>query len=217
MAMNKNNKTLIFDMDGVILDSEPLHQNAREMMYKKYHIQLDDSFPDPVGKSSSGFWELVKLKYNRNWKSEEMEAEQYSLVGEQVRDHHISATEGLKDVLDWAKERGCKVGLASSSTRMLVECILNLLEIEQYFDVVVCGDEVEQKKPAPDVYQTALKYLKEEPSNAVAVEDSSTGIQAAKSAGLFCYGYRNQSSGEQDLSQADKIINNLGEILENWE
>lgn len=63
------NRIIIFDMDGVILDSEPLHQNAREMMYKKYGIYDTEYLPDPVGKSSSDFWKFIRKKNDKVWKS----------------------------------------------------------------------------------------------------------------------------------------------------
>ena len=91
---------------------------------------------------------------------------------------------------------------------------MDLLQIRKYFDVIVCGDEVEHKKPAPDIYEKVLELAEISGSNAFAVEDSETGIAAAKQAGIFCYGYRNSSSGQQNLSGANDIINNLKDIIE---
>ena len=213
--MKIQDKILIFDMDGVILDSEPLHQNAREIMYKKYGICPDDSFPDPVGKSSSGFWEMVGKKYGFVWDADKMEEEQYLLVAEQVKNNQVEPSAGLKEVLIWSKKNHIHIGLASSSTRMLVDKILELLDIREYFDVVVSGDEVEHKKPAPDVYEKVLKIAGFTPDNAMAVEDSSTGIEAAKAAGIYCFGYKNQTSGSQNLSKSDSVVMELKKIMEN--
>ena len=103
-------------------------------------------------------------------------------------------------MLCWCVQNGWLIGLASSSTRRLVEQILNSLKIKKYFDVIVCGDEVINKKPAPDIYEKVLNLAGLKQNKAIAVEDSETGIKAAKAAGIFCYGYRNKSSGNQDLS-----------------
>lgn len=208
------NRIIIFDMDGVILDSEPLHQNAREMMYKKYEIYDTEYLPNPVGKSSSDFWEFIRKQNDKVWNSEQMEREQYDLVAEQVKNNVQVKSEGLEEVLCWCVQNDWFIGLASSSTRRLVEQILNSLKIKKYFDVIVCGDEVKNKKPAPDIYEKVLNLAGLKQNKAIAVEDSETGIKAAQAAGIFCYGYRNKSSGNQNLSSADEVISNLKEIIE---
>ena len=213
--MKKDNlKIIIFDMDGVILDSEPLHENARQMMYRNFGIVPDENFPNPVGKSSSGFWRTVSGLCGIERDPYELEAEQYHLVAMQIRDNHVPVSDGLMDVLNWAKENGVKIGLASSSTRVLVDNALKFLGIRDWFDYTVSGDEVEHKKPYPDPYLKVLEMAGMAPEDAVAVEDSNSGVQAAKNAGVFCFGYDNPTSGDQDLSNADCVIKKLNEILE---
>lgn len=206
-------KLLIFDMDGVILDSEPLHENARQMMFQRFGIVPDDTFPDPVGNSSSGFWRQVIEKCGIEGDPLDLEKEQYRLVAQQIEENQIPPSEGLKELLIWAKDHEIRVGLASSSTRVLVDDALRLLEIGRYFDYTVSGDEVPAKKPAPDVYQKVLGMAGIPAGNAAAVEDTHTGMLAAKNAGIFCFGYRNMTSGAQDMSAADRIIDKLGEIM----
>ena len=184
-------KILIFDMDGVVLDSEPLHQRAREMMYEKYGVKPLDCFPDPVGKSSRLFWETVADICGMAWDSKQMEDEQFSLVAEQV-----------------------ETGLATSSDRAMVERVLRALGIIQHFDIIVTGDEVANKKPFPDVYERVLEIAGISPGRAAAVEDSSAGVEAAKNAGIYCYGYRNETSGEQNLEKADRVVGNLRDVGE---
>lgn len=210
--MKNITKILIFDMDGVVLDSEPLHQKAREIMYKKYAVHIDSDFPDPVGKSSSGYWRWIKERCGRTWEPLQMEQEQYKLVLKQVQEDKISETQNLRMMLQWSKKNNLKIGLASSSSRMLVDGILNALQLKSFFDCTISGDEVDRKKPEPDVYKAVLKSMKIRPEEAIAIEDSSTGIRAAKMAGIRCLAYRNPSSGNQNLSEADSIIINMAEI-----
>lgn len=209
-------KLLIFDMDGVILDSEPLHENARQMIFRRFGIVPDETFPDPVGNSSSGFWREVIKKCGIEGEPYALEKEQYRLVAQQIEENQISPSEGLEELLHWAKAHEIRIGLASSSTRVLVDDTLRLLRIEKFFDYTVSGDEVPVKKPAPDVYQRVLEMAGVRAGNAAAVEDTHTGMQAAKSAGLYCYGYRNLSSGEQDMEAADKVIEKLTEIKSDY-
>ena len=213
--MNMENlKIIIFDMDGVILDSEPLHENARQMMFRSFGIVPDENFPNPVGKSSSGFWRTVSGLCGLDQDAYALEAEQYRLVAVQIKENHVPVSDGLMDILEWAKAHGVKIGLASSSTRVLVDETLDMLGIRRYFDVTVSGDEVIKKKPAPYPYLKVLELAGCASEEAVAVEDSNSGIQAAKNAGIFCYGYDNPTSGDQDLSNADQVIKNLREILQ---
>lgn len=205
-------KLLIFDMDGVVLDSEPLHENARQSMFRELGIIPDDRLPDPVGKSSSGFWRKVLEVYPIGGDPYELEKRQYSLVARQIEENHLRPSDGFQDVVDRAKARGIKIGLASSSTRMLVDDTLRLLGVDRYFDVTVSGDEVAHKKPEPDVYLKVLEIAGEKPDRAAAVEDSEAGVRAARRAGIFCYGYVNETSGGQDVSGADRVIRHLGEI-----
>ena len=205
-------KMLIFDMDGVIIDSEPLHERARQILYKKYNVTVNDRLPDPVGKSCSGFWKTVLEMQNIKGDPYEMQEEQYGLVAELIRREHIPANDGVIELLAWCRQKGVRIGLASSSTRSLVNSVLELLHLSEYFDCTVSGDEIARKKPAPDVYQKVLALAKLRSEEAAAIEDSASGIAAAKSAGLYCYGYQNVTSGEQDLSNADMIVKSFAEI-----
>lgn len=212
--MSREKKIWIFDMDGVVLDSEPLHDQARDQMYKKYDIPYDDSFPDPVGKSSRLFWKMVAEKYGRIWDDIKMEQEQFLRVAELVEENHVPVTKGLTEVLEWIRAEGFKTGLASSSDRMLVDRVLRALGVIEYFDIIVTGDEVAEKKPSPDVYEKVLKVAGVRCEDAFAVEDSTAGVEAAKRAGIYCYGYRNVTSGEQDLSRSDRIIDDLRDMID---
>ena len=211
--MDKNNrKLLIFDMDGVVLDSEPLHEIARQEIFRELGIVPDNCFPDPVGGSPSEFWGNVLEKYQIDGSPEDLQRKQYQIVAKQIEENRLQPSEGFLDLVKRAKDRGMKVGLASSSTRMLVDNALRLLGVASFFDVTVSGDEVNSKKPAPDVYLRVLELTDSSPGEAAAIEDSRTGIESAKTAGIFCYGYKNKTSGEQDISKADKIVYHLSEI-----
>lgn len=208
-----NLRILIFDMDGVVLDSEPLHENARQRMFREFGIVPDETFPKAVGRSSSGFWRQIIKLCGIEGEPYALEARQYHLVAKQIEENHVPPSDGLLEVLHWARERGIKIGLASSSTRKLVDETLHLLGIRELFDYTVSGNEVKVKKPAPDVYRKVLEMANLPAECAAAVEDSDTGVESAKGAGIFCYGYRNNTSGEQSLGSADEIIDNLKCII----
>lgn len=205
-------KILIFDMDGVILDSEPLHEEARQIMFQEMKIVLDDSYPDPVGKAMDEFWDLIFKKLGVQGDGIEKEKQHYQVVAKMIEEKHVGPNEGLLETIQWAKEKGMKVAIASSSPRFLVDEVLRLLNLGQYFDCTVSGDEVLNRKPEPDVYQKVLELMGMKPEEAIAVEDSSTGVAAAKAAGCYCFGYVNPGSGEQNLQKTDCLISHLADI-----
>lgn len=206
-------KAIIFDMDGVLLDSEPIHEQSRQIMFQELNIVLDDTFPDPIGKSACDFWNLILERLHLPGTGREKEEQHYRLISKLIQENHVKESEGLIEVLEWAKKKGMKIGLASSSSRFLVEDVLRILKLEPYFDLAVAGDEVTVKKPSPEIYQKVLDAFGISGDEAVAVEDSSSGVTAAKAAGIYCFGYVNPTSGDQDLSAADCRITKLREII----
>lgn len=211
--MSNKLKLIIFDMDGVIVDSEPLHEYARQQMFKDYNIVPTVDFPEPVGNSSSGFWSAVCELCKLDMCGEELEREQYRHVAEQIEARNLGPQEGVMDILHWAKANDCKIGLASSSSRTLVDATLRLLKITDFFEFTKAGNEVEHKKPAPDLYLSVLDQAGVAAEAAIAIEDSSSGVKAAQVAGIFCYGYLAPTAEGQDLSQADCLVSNLSEIV----
>lgn len=207
-------KMIILDMDGVLLDSEPLHAIARATLFARIGESPEDPrFPPPTGRSSSGFWRQVMGICGIEGDPYDMEREQYRLVAKQIEENHVRPTEGLPEIFAWAKEQKLPVGLASSSTRVLVNDSLRLLGVGEWFTYTVSGDEAARKKPAPDIYEKVLALAGIDAAEAVTVEDSSTGVAAANAAGVYCFGYRNPTSGEEDLSGADEIVDNMHQVL----
>ncbi len=208
-------KMLIFDMDGVILNSEPLHQRARELVCEEYGIEVsEEDLPNPVGKSSSEFYSIIfDITGTKGLSPDKLEAKQFELVEKLAREYNVPCNDGLIELLSWCKGNDIIIGLASSSNRHLVNGILDALGIADYFSYTVSGEETDNKKPAPDVYNKVLSLAGIDASDACAVEDSAAGIAAAKAAGIYCFGYNNPTSQGQNQSQADCIIDNLAQII----
>ena len=105
-----------------------------------------------------------------------------------------------------------QTAVASSTTKPIIEVILKKLKLYDLFNIIISGDEVENGKPAPDIFLQAAARLSVKPLECVVVEDSYNGVKAAKSAGMYCLGYHNPNSGCQNISDADKIINSFANI-----
>ncbi len=210
----KDIRLIIFDMDGVVLDSEPLHEIARQAMYRNMGIEKTDPFPEPVGTSAVGFWREVLEQFGLDGDPVALQQEQYRRVEDQIRENHLGPSDGLVDVLAWAHGQGIRIGLASSSTQPMVDDVLELLHVKDSFDYVVAGNQVTRRKPDPEIYCKVMEMAGEKPDAVVAVEDTAPGIAAARAAGIYCFGYDNETSGPQDLSAASRVIENLREIME---
>ena len=199
-------------MDGVILNSEPIHGDAETMILEKLGIPENDQH-SIVGTAATDFWKIIVEKFHIDKDPAELVKEQFDYVAQQIEEQRMPANSGLREVLEWAKSRNMKIALASSSDRSLVDRILHILHLEKYFDFTVAGNEVGKRKPDPALYKRVLEECGLHAEEAIAVEDSGTGVESARAAGIFCYGYKNVTSGKQDLSRANVVIEELAEII----
>jgi HAD superfamily hydrolase (TIGR01509 family) len=205
-------KMVIFDLDGVILNSEPLHEAAKKWLLEQHGVTDQPDLSWSIGRPGVELWTKLIQKYNLQATPQEFERRQYEFILDSVKKNNIPESKGLRGLLDWLHANQIVIGLASSSDRFYVDQILNYYHLTEFFKFVTSGDEVPQKKPAPDVYlrELALSGMKAE--NVVAIEDSAAGSLAAEAAGIQCIGYLNPTSGEQDLSHANCSVQSLTEI-----
>lgn len=206
-------KAFIFDMDGVIIDSEPLYYKADRMVINDFGIDIpDEEMNKYVGISCKTVWSDIKEKYNVNAAIDEILARHALYKKGVFENEELQAINGVNELLADLKEKKISIGLASSSPREFIEQILKSLNIIDYFEVIVSGEELKNGKPAPDIFLKAAELLNTEPDDCVVLEDSSNGVKAAKSAGMKCIAYKNLNSGIQDLSLADIIVNTLEKL-----
>lgn len=206
-------KALIFDMDGVIIDSEPIHFESDKMTLREYGIEVtDEILNNYVGVANPKMWAELKEMYQLRCSVEELLQKQLMYKFELFGTQKLQAIDGILELIDLLKEKKIKVGLASSSPRVFIELILKNLGIMEFFDVIVSGEEVENSKPAPDIFLKTAKILCVEPEACLVIEDSGHGAKAAKSAGMRCVGYINPNSGNQDLSLADICVDSIKDV-----
>ena len=124
----------------------------------------------------------------------------------------ITPIAGLLELLNMLKAQKIPMVVASSAIRKNIDTVISRFEIGSYFEGSVSGQEVERTKPNPEIFLKAAKVIDIKPENCLVIEDAKHGVTAAKAAGMFCIALRNLNSGNQDLSQADLIVNSLSEI-----
>jgi HAD superfamily hydrolase (TIGR01509 family) len=206
-------KAVIFDLDGVLIDSEPLHCLADSRLLKDLGADVPLKYFDRfTGWTDSAMWEAIKTDYPIKESIDELKAMQVPIKLKLLSETELKPIPGTVELLAEIKKNNIPIAIASSSPRLFIEAVVEKIEIGQYFDIIVSGEEVESSKPAPDIFLKAALLLNVNSSECLVLEDSKSGTIAAKKAGMTCIGYLNTNSGDQDLSQADFIVRDIKEI-----
>ena len=210
-----NLKGIIFDGDGVLFDTENLHVIAWKNFLPSYNINLtDDDFKEGVGVEDRIFLKKLKEKGRipGNLEIEEIIKRKSEELLKILNKVDIKISKEIRKILKYSKNK-YKIAIASNSEKKFVLKVVEKLKISDFFDVILTRDDVLNPKPFPDIYKLASEKLDIPPENLIAFEDSETGIQSAKSTGIFCVGVKTTSPIEK-LKMADIIIDEIN--LENF-
>src|SRR5919204_1460505 len=203
-------KALIFDFDGLIVDTEgPMFLVWQRIYRERGQDMPRERWQSLIGTATGPFDPLVDLPQRTG---EALTADELNALERlYYREATISQKllPGVDDYLVDARALGLKTAIASSSSREWVMEHLERFGIADRFDTVVCKDDVTTTKPDPELYELAIERLKVRPEEAIALEDSSNGIRAAKAAGLFCVAVPNALTADMDLGEADIQIHSL--------
>ncbi|MBN1779837.1 HAD family hydrolase [bacterium] len=203
---------IIFDMDGVIIDSEPLHHRAERRLLSGYGVTVTtEELHTFAGKDARQLLNEFISQYALPADFDTLYSQHKMNVEAVFRNDDIPVTNAV-DLIRNLHRAGIPLALASSSHRQLIELILKRLDLTSYFRVILGGDEIKQGKPYPDIYQETASRLDKHPEQCMAIEDSKNGVQAAKDAGCYCVGYVNPNSGNQDLGRADRRITDFSTV-----
>jgi beta-phosphoglucomutase-like phosphatase (HAD superfamily) len=202
-------KAVIFDMDGVLIDSEPFHLVVNEKIFANLGINLsEEEYHSFIGTTHKDMWSTIKKRYNLPQSVPELVNMQVSGNIDYIKNEEIEPIKikGVSRLLSKMAHENIKIGIASSSPTEVIELVINKLGISGYFSAITGGEEIEKGKPAPDIFLRAAKRLNVKPPDCLVVEDSKNGVLAAKAAGMKCIGFQNPNSGNQNLEKADLII-----------
>ncbi|CAM3513859.1 MULTISPECIES: HAD family hydrolase [Saccharibacillus] len=206
-------EAFIFDMDGVIIDSEPLHFDVDRQVLEYYgHSITQEQLEGYVGMTNPEFWSILRGEYGMSQTVEEIIEYQLGIKLGVLHAAQMEPIPGIRELLAELRRGGIPRAIASSSPRVFIEAVLDKFGLQGEFDFVVSSEEVPRGKPSPDVYLRAAELLGADPARCVVLEDARHGIAAAKAAGMACIGYVNPNSGNQDLTQADLIVDEIGHI-----
>lgn len=213
-TVNKNIIGILFDCDGVLVDSEPaLAKVAAEVMQKEEGIPAkpEDFFPY-IGTGEDTYLGMVMEKYGLTYRPE-IKPYVYDLYIEKAAEN-VKGFPGALDLLKKYKRNGIKMAVASSADYVKVEANLKALGFED-FDAIISGSDVERKKPWPDIYLLAAKNIGLKPQNCVVIEDATAGIKSGNAAGMTTIGFTSACSKAELLDAgADYVVDNYSEMEE---
>lgn len=201
----------VFDLDGVIADTEPLHKVAKQELLVGLGVDPDMDMTRFVGRPNVDFWKEIIKDNHLSCSIDDLELRQYESILRQMKENSTPTSAGLNGLLERLSGMNIRCALCSSSDRFYVDRVLEFYHLRERLAPTVAGDEVPRKKPAPDGYLRVTELAGIAPGRAVAIEDSAAGLEAASVAGLRTIGYRNPTSGQQDLRRADWVVDSLAE------
>jgi len=205
-------KAVIFDLDGVIVESEDAHIQAEKQTLRKYRVNIStEELHKFTGTTAKAFFTEIIGKNKLNTTFEEINNQKEEILLK-LLGQDAEPTHGVLNLIQKLRQRGIKLAIASSSTRRLVDYVLKKMNITRLFDCVVVAEDVEFSKPDPEIFLKAAKKLAISPSHCLVIEDAKLGVEAAKRAGMKCIGFRNPHSGNQDLSKADIITDDFSRM-----
>ena len=207
-------KTVIFDMDGVIVDTEPVHHYAYNQHFKQLNIDVSpEMYATFTGNSTKNIFERLKAQYNLSDDVPTLVETKRNLFNEAFDSKEdLYLLDGVEDLIKDLHQKGMQLVLASSSATVTINKIFNRFGLHQYFTHIVSGEDFPKSKPHPAIFQQAAFLAKTPVENCIVIEDSTNGILAAKSAGIYCIGYDSFHSKMQDYSKADRVISNFDEL-----
>ena len=205
-------EAVIFDMDGVLADSEPLyHLSMNQVLQAHGHSLTDEDNRIILGTTVIHTWKWLKDRFGLDGELEEWIGVYDRIILKNLKEN-VEPSPGLYDLLDSLETRGLCIGLASSSQANWVDAVLTTLDVKDRFSVVVSGDMVTNGKPAPEIFLKAAGELGAEPSRCLVFEDSPHGIQAGKAAGMTVVAVLTDLTRDLDLSLADRRIESLSDF-----
>jgi HAD superfamily hydrolase (TIGR01509 family) len=207
-------EAIIFDMDGVLVDSEPFHIEIEKRQFERNKLIVSaEEHLNYMGMASDIMWRTVVNKHQLNIPVDELIDQNRT---ESIRYFSELATipvmPGLIELLEMLKRKNYPMAVASSSFPEIIELILKKTELRDYFRVVVSSQEAGKSKPEPDVFLLAAKKLGVPPTNCIVIEDSFNGIAAAHAANMHCVAYQGPGSNPQQQKEADAVITSFDQL-----
>jgi len=204
---------VIFDMDGVIIDSEPFHWIVNKRIFIELGVDISESeYQQYIGTSNTNMWTSLKKQYRLSQEVSDLVVMQVNGNIAYMETEEIPQVRGVVQLIGELSSNKIPLAIASSSPYRIIDMVVSGFNIRNNFSAIVSGEDFEHGKPAPDIFLKASQLLGVPPEKCVVIEDSTHGVTAAHAAGMRCVGLNNKNSGNQNLNGADMIINGFSEL-----
>lgn len=209
-------KAIIFDMDGLMIDSERVTFECYQEILKGMNLTMDEEFYKTLlGKPLKGIYQRFYDVYGNDLPIEDVIKDVHALMAKRFETEGVPIKTGLKSLLEYLKENNYKTIVATSSNRDRVDTILSQAQITDYFDDSICGDEVTKGKPNPEVFLKSCQKLGVNVDEAIVLEDSEAGIQASYDAGIKVICIPDMKYPEKQYEEKTfKILKDLNDVTE---
>ena len=207
-------KTVLFDMDGVIVDTEPVHRFAYFEHFKELGINVtEEMFTTYTGNSTRNVFQRIKQEFGLDHEVEDLIQRKRSIFNDAFDyKEDLTLLDGVEDLIKDFHANGIQMILASSASKVTIDRVFRRFNLHQYFSHIVSGEDFPKSKPDPAIFVHAAKLSGDSRENCIVIEDSTNGVKAANAANIFCIGYRSFHSKLQNLDTADMIISSFSEI-----
>ncbi|MGI4885177.1 MAG: HAD family hydrolase [Janthinobacterium lividum] len=207
-------QTVIFDMDGVIIDTEPIHHHAFFTQFAELGITVSAAqYASFLGSSTRNVFQQLKQQFGLPQDVDALLLRKRALFNQAFdTDPTLDLLDNVRGLLDDLRAHQVPLVLASSASKATIGRVFARFGLGPYFGHVVSGEDFAQSKPNPAIFQHAAALAETPVSECVVIEDSANGVAAAKAAGIYCIGYASPHSPGQDLRQADLVIQDFSEL-----
>ena len=212
----KNIKCVIFDMDGVIIDSEEIHKKAYYETFASLNLDVSEAlYKTLTGSSTINAFQRLIAHFNLDKNPEEMVLDKRNrYVNFFEKDPDLHLVEGVEEIIKYCHEKGILLILASSSAMVNIDRVFTRFKLHSYFTAKISGADLTASKPHPEIFEKAAILANTPKENCIVIEDSDNGIKAANDANIFVFGYANKLSEGQTLKNADAVINRFNSLKE---
>jgi HAD superfamily hydrolase (TIGR01509 family) len=207
-------QTVIFDMDGVIVDTEPVHRYAYYKQFEELNIEVTEAmYTSFTGFSTRNTFQTLKEQFQLTHEVENLIQRKRSIFNDAFdTKEDLELLDGVRTLIEDLHQNGIQLILASSASKVTIDRVFTRFGLHDFFTHIVSGEDFPKSKPHPAIFEHAASLSTAPKENCIVIEDSTNGVRAAKAAGIFCVGYVSEHSKDQHLDEADLVINHFKEL-----